>query len=147
MPKAINICCRTAKDITYLGDNEVLISINNPFEPLHPLKLDRNSAKILTLQFPDICAPLEHKGQIYSPMDEKAALKILDFINRNKGKNFYVHCTAGVSRSSAICLYLNLFHGYELKKDFWRFSNPNKWVLGQLIVTRHCPPMFGDEIR
>lgn len=137
---AININANMAGDLTSLPPNTVLISINNPYEDLHSLKLNRDDTKILTLVFPDVCAPFEHKGNTYVPLAENDALKILDFINLNIGKNFLIHCTAGVSRSSAICLYLHLFHGYELRKDFWNLSEPNKFVLGQLIVARHRKP-------
>lgn len=138
MPKATNICAAEAKEIKYLPNNTVLISINEPDGDLYTLKLDRNSSKILTVRFPDITAKIEVKGRLYLPINDEIALNILDFINRNIGKDFIVNCAAGVSRSSAICLYLHLFHGYELKPRFWQLSNPNKYVMGQLIFSRHC---------
>lgn len=132
MPKATNICAGEAGEIKYLPNNTVMISINQEYEPLFRLKLDRNSSKILTLQFNDITAPHD----IFKPMTPEQGLKILDFININKGKDFIIHCAAGVSRSAAICLYLNIMEGYELKKDFWKISRPNPFILGRLMVLR-----------
>ena len=140
MPKAINICAAEAGDIKELPANTVLISINEieARADLSPLQINRDDYRVLTLRFPDITGKKTmHDGSVWYPMGDEIALKILDFINMHNGKNFIVHCAAGVSRSSAICLYLNLFHGYELKPAFWSLSNPNKFILGQLIVSRH----------
>lgn len=145
MPKAINISAAEAKEITELPNNTVLISINNTFREVFPLKLDRNSSKILTVIFDDVTVtgPAKYpNGEIQTKkvIDTKTVLKILDFININRGKNFYIHCHAGVSRSAAICMYLHLMEGYELRKDFWEISNsefwPNPLVLGRLIIER-----------
>jgi predicted protein tyrosine phosphatase len=137
MPKAINISAPEAREITSLPNDTVLISINEEHEDLHPLKLDRNSSRILTVRFTDITSKVEYKGKTLYPIDYDTSLKILDFINRNLGKNFIVHCAAGISRSAAICLYLHIMHQYELKLGFWQKSHPNKMVLGSLIVAKY----------
>ena len=137
MPKATNIPKELAEDIDVLPDNTVLISINEEHEPLYPLKLDRTNPNILTVKFSDITAKREWMGKTIYPINEATTLKILDFINIHKGKDFIIHCAAGVSRSSAIALYLHLFHDYELRENFWNVSHPNKYVLGHLIVTRY----------
>ena len=137
MPKATNICKDEAICLKELPANTVLISINEEHGDLHRLKIDRNTSKVLTVRFTDITAQLENKGLIYNPISDEIALKILDFINFHQGKDFLVHCYAGVSRSSAVCLYLHLFHGYELRENFWSLSEPNRFVIGQLIVSRH----------
>ena len=140
MPKCINICAPEAGDIKYLPNNTVMISINRQNGELFRLKLDRSSSKILTVRFDDITSKYidERTQKIYYPISDETALKILDFIEIHQGKDFIIHCAAGVSRSAAIALYLHLFHGYELKKRFWQTSNPNKYVLGQLIFSRYC---------
>ena len=126
-----------AARIESLDDNSVLISINEEDLPLRKLKLDRNSSKVLTVVFSDVTAKVNVKGLVYNPIDTEQALKILDFVNINKNKNFYVHCAAGVSRSAAICLYLNLVHGHELKPNFWSVSRPNPFVLGKLFILKN----------
>lgn len=136
MPVTQNISAEEARTIKYLPNNSVLISINEEDMDLHPLKLDRNDSRILTLKFSDVTRPCDVHGIKYNPISSDDALKVLDFINLNKDKNFIVHCHAGISRSAAICLYLHIIHGHELKKHFWRLSCPNKYILGQLMVSR-----------
>lgn len=141
--KAINICADEAKEIKYLPNNTVLISINEPWCAPYPLQVDRNSSKVLTVSFPDCTNKIEMLNTFYYPIDSDICLKILDFINLNLGKNIIVHCAAGVSRSAAICLYLHLFHNYELKPHFWSLSKPNPYVLGKLIIKRN-EKIWGD---
>lgn len=136
MLKAINISAYKAAEITKLPPNTVLISINREHAELFDLRLDRKDNRILTLQFSDITTNDEVNGIIFHTLDNLTALKILDFININKDKNFIIHCARGVSRSSAICLYIHLMYGHELKKDYWQKSNPNSMVLGQLFKWR-----------
>ena len=137
MPKATNISCYEAEQIKYLPSNTVLISINEEELPLRKLNLDRQSNKILTVRFNDITAPKEYNGTLIKPINFDTCLKILDFININQGKDFIIHCHAGISRSAAICLYLHIIHGYELKPNFWKTSKPNKFVLGALMINRY----------
>jgi predicted protein tyrosine phosphatase len=140
MPTATNICKNTAKDIFVLPNNTVLISINEEHGEVYPLTVDRLSSKVLTLRFSDVTS--KHTvldGTVHLPINEKQCLQVLDFINIHQGKDFIVHCAAGISRSSAICMYLHLFHGYELKPNFWELSFPNAYVLGKLIITRKKP--------
>ena len=138
MPKAINISAIEAKEIKSLPSNTVLISINQPDEPLVPLKLDRNSSKILTVRFWDICSNREYNGQTITPIDYETCCEILNFIKRHRGQNFVIHCAAGISRSAAICLYLHIIHRYELKPKFYHVSRPNKYVLGYLMFAKFC---------
>jgi len=138
MPKAINFPYSDIRDISELPYNTVLININ-PSDCLMPIKLDKLSSKILTVQFDDVTDNKEYKGEIVKKkLDYDTTLKILDFINIHKGKDIWVNCQAGISRSGAICLYLNLFHNYELKKNYWMVSQPNPFVLGQLIIAKNC---------
>ena len=136
MLKATNINHYVAEEIEELPSDTVLISINEEDEPAWNLKIDRNSNKLLTVKFSDITAKQTIHGRTYSPISQETALKILNFINLNKDKNIIINCTAGISRSGAVALYLHLFHGYELKPNFWKLSMPNKYVLGALILAR-----------
>lgn len=136
---ATNINCYAANDITELPENTVMISVNNVDEPLHPLKLDRKDPRILTVVFPDITKPLDLRnrlgnGKIFYPLSDVDALKILTFIETHKTKNFIVHCSAGISRSGGICLFLNRVYRHELKPNFWHLSHPNPHVLNRLLV-------------
>lgn len=139
MSTAINIPWTDANLLYTLPSDTVLISINNEYEELHRLNLDRSDTnRILTLQFSDITSREfdEFDGRDFNPISEEQALQILNFININKDKNFIIHCSAGISRSAAVALYLHTIHGHELKSNFWNTSRPNRYVIGQLMVMR-----------
>ena len=125
-----------ARDMKYLPTNSVMISINQPDTPLFDLQINRNNGRVLTLQFNDVTAKMEIHGQSYYPITDRDAVEILDFIDKHRGKDFIVHCAAGISRSAAVCLYLNVMEGYELKKNFWQTSRPNPYVMGKLMIAK-----------
>lgn len=52
-------------------------------------------------------------GDTYFPPSEKDAAKIVDFLVKSRGKNFIINCKAGISRSGAICKFLEETLGYE----------------------------------
>lgn len=133
MLKAINIHAPAAESIESLDDNTVLISINNNFEELFPLKLNRNDPKILTVQFDDVTENKYYQGVIFKRrIDKETTLKILGFIEKNKEKNFIINCMAGRSRSGAVAQFISETYGHELKENFWKVSSPNNYVLYML---------------
>lgn len=143
MPFAININAFQAEDIKNLPDDTVMVSINNEYEELFPLNLDRNSPKVCTLQFADINDIVYRNGNPYHPISDEDTYKALKFVNANKDKNFVVHCAAGISRSAGFCLYLHLMHGHILKDNFWKVSHPNAMVLGKLMMFKG---KYGDIV-
>lgn len=134
--KAVNISGRHACLIGNLPDNSALISINDEHRDLYPLKIDRERGNVLTLQFTDIVYPIELSDKEYCPLTVDGALNIINFIDIHRFHNFIVHCAAGISRSAAICLYIHMIYGHELKKRFWALSEPNPHVLGRLLIER-----------
>lgn len=144
MLTATNINCYQAEEITELGDNQVLISISDTFQPVFPLKLDKNSSKVLCVRFDDVTCDHPKGNEPRKAIDGLTALKILDFININKDKHFIVNCGAGISRSAAICMYLHIIHGHKLRDDFWTVqrSRPNQLVLGALMAYRFGRPLL-----
>lgn len=52
-------------------------------------------------------------GDAYFPPSEKDAAKIVDFLVKNRGKNFLINCRKGISRSGAICKFLEETLDYE----------------------------------
>lgn len=139
MNTTYNISAREAGNLKYLDSHSVMISINNTNDPLHDLRLDREDPRILTIVFDDVVNVLTHKGLNYRPISDAEARQMYDFIRLNANKNFIVHCTAGVSRSAAVCLFLNTVFGHVLKEDFWKVSRPNALVLGKLFIAQHEP--------
>ena len=76
-----------------------------------------------------------YKGHLFKAMSEEQAEKCVDFIEKNKGKHFEVHCTAGISRSGAVCQFIfdffneNKCYSEEDFNYFNRHINPNNHVL------------------
>lgn len=63
--------------------------------------------------------------------------KIVDFINLNKDKdNFIIHCSAGISRSGAVALFIHDKFIDCIDKDKFRRENnqilPNLYILNKL---------------
>lgn len=142
MPSAININAFQACDLTDLPPDTVMVSINEQYAPLHPLKISRQDERVLTLQFSDVTGEIENKGNTLLPIGDEDALALVQFAAKHKDKNFLVHCAAGISRSSAVCLYLNRTYGHTLRPDFWRISHPNYYVVGYLTILSQKYPEF-----
>lgn len=76
-----------------IDDDACAISISDPDEPKHIL--DGTADNVLNIDFADD-----------DSMTAEQAEQIVDFINRNIGKNFYIHCSAGKSRSQGVVRYM-----------------------------------------
>lgn len=87
------------------------------------------------------------KGYCYG-LDTKQALDIVEFIRKNLGKDFYIHCRAGHSRSQAVVRYiLDMYDGIVC--DFsTRLENPpiswNQFVLAEL---KNAAFFTGEKMR
>ena len=95
-----------------LPDNIAVISICNTENDEHFFKYD--SSNILNVEFDDVSE--EEQGCI----SVCTAEKIVNFIDDNIGKDFYIHCSAGVSRSQGIARYiLDMYteFDYKTRKD------------------------------
>lgn len=90
---------------------------------------------VLNLDFDDITEDRMYKGHLFKAMSEEQADKCIEFIENNMGKNFDIHCTAGISRSGAICQFIFDFYNKDNvypKSDFEYFNRhirPNNHVL------------------
>jgi predicted protein tyrosine phosphatase len=99
-----------------------------------------NKSNVLILNFNDIEEDVEVSPGIFSrTISNNQSMEIIEFINRNKeiiinGK-CVVHCSAGVSRSGAVGLFINNYFSFD--EDLFRYFNsniiPNKTVLDALI--------------
>jgi predicted protein tyrosine phosphatase len=137
MKKAININKEEAGKIQQLPPKTALISMNEEDIGLYPLQVSGDN--VLRMRFADIRGvhSVQHKGQWYRPMSLDEAHKIMNFIEARKDHDYIVHCAAGISRSSAVCMYIHLIYGHALKPDFWLISDPNPYILGTLISEYH----------
>ena len=85
-------------------------------DELHWFK--ENTDNVLNLEFDDVsCEEYEYKGVKFYGLNEEQAEQIVRFIEENRGKNFYIHCRAGKSRSQAICRYILDVYGEEYGYD------------------------------
>lgn len=99
-----------------------------------------NTDNVLNLEFDDIGEEeLEYKGVLFKGLTDEQAEQIVDFIEKNKGKNWYIHCRAGKSRSCAIGTYIldmygeeNGYYRTESTKRGNALLTPNIFVLTKL---------------
>jgi predicted protein tyrosine phosphatase len=131
MLKCYNISSFEAEKIIVLPTNTALISINDEYSPERKFPFPGH---IFITKFSDLADKKVLENLSFNPISLKQAREMLEFIIENKDKNFIVHCFAGVSRSAAVCLFLNLIFGHQLKDNFWLLSCPNPYVLGKLIT-------------
>lgn len=138
-PKTLNISRPDAR--AFIGaenfpeENVSWISISEP-EDFSSIvsnnKLD--SLPNLKISFWDVCETTTGLwGEIFEPPTKNDAAGIVDFLVKNKGRNILVNCAAGISRSGAVCAFLEKHLGYEWleqgKKRTYKKHGPNKKLL------------------
>jgi predicted protein tyrosine phosphatase len=72
--------------------------------------------------------------ETYRIFHEKDAKKIVDFIEKNEGKTFIIHCEAGISRSGAVGQYMRDFYEWVDKEDF--DNRVEKKIFPNMLVLR-----------
>lgn len=79
----------------------------------------------LTLCFDDIDEP--RRGAI--AFDAEMARRIVEFVDaQSERKTLYVHCTAGISRSAAVAIFISEAHGHECHKPgFGQAVSAGNW--------------------
>lgn len=70
---------------------------------------------------------------VYECFNHKQAAQIIEFIEKNIGKDFYIHCHAGLSRSQAVVMFMlthfNKYYDYTCLNTQNLPKIPNQWVL------------------
>lgn len=94
-------------------EGTVVISISAPGDPA---TLKEGWEDILRLEFDDVVKVPDNMPEIKA-FCQAHVDAIHEFVDRHveAGKNFIVHCDAGVSRSVAVGVFLNEVHGGNLK--------------------------------
>jgi hypothetical protein len=86
----------------------------------------------LKLKFHDLTKPITHwHNDMWLPPSERDAYQIVKFCLEHKGKNIIANCAAGVSRSGAICQFLEEELGYDWG-DNKQYSCPNRLLVQML---------------
>ena len=76
------------------------------------------SNNVLNLEFDDIDEDeIVWNKRIFKGINNKQAKQIVNFIELHKGKDFYISCRAGKSRSQGICRYILDMYGKEYGYD------------------------------
>ena len=105
----------------------VIISITSPNSSF-PL-LQEGWSDILRLSFDDI----DHEdGQNYIIFSDSQAEEILDFAIKNIDKDLFVNCDAGISRSTAIVVALELIFNSNDVSDSYKYQHHNKYVKNKI---------------
>lgn len=101
----------------------------------------RNHPNVLNLEFDDVTHDLEWHGHIFKAMTEQQAREAYEFIQKNLGRDFYVHCRAGVSRSAAISDFIttNYPEMYRARMSELVQHKPNQRVFGLLTICHNTP--------
>ncbi len=103
----------------------VCISITEPIGPYRRqdvARIPKGYADLLRVQFQDYDSLKKHPEDavLFSPT---LAARIARFARKHRGKNFIIHCAAGISRSGAVAeALLQAFPEYE-DRGWPRFPN------------------------
>lgn len=144
--KTLNIPRRTAfefiGDENFSRENLAWLSIGEPFcaESFVYNKYLEGSPH-LRIAFWDTCEPVEGLwGEIFEPPTKEQAAEIVDFLEKNRGRNILVNCAAGISRSGAVCAFLEKHFGYEWmeagKRRTYKKHGPNLKLLE--LMENYC---------
>jgi predicted protein tyrosine phosphatase len=105
------------------------ISIVSPSSRDEPHYFQSDHANVLNLEFDDADTSMvdacSGAGCDIHLFDYDDARKVIEFIKANKDKShFFIHCTAGVSRSGAV----GFFTRQLLKSDYQEFTKQNPHI-------------------
>lgn len=84
----------------------------------------REHDNVINLKFDDVEEDLDYKGYHFKTINEKQAEDLYKFIEKNLGKNFYIHCKAGKSRSQAVFSYIQSMYPNLYKDCVYNIQNP-----------------------
>lgn len=104
-----------------------------------------NSDTVINLDFHDIESyALPGDGRVKGMSDEQAK-SLFEFIKRNLGKHFFIHCAAGVSRSQGVAKFItDIYHDLYPKETALREDNPCDFP--NLHVVSLLKHLYFDEI-
>lgn len=110
---------------------------SSTFDLLNKHWFKNNTDNILNIDFDDIDNETKIVNEyVIKGITDEQAIEIVKFIAKNIDKDFYIHCTAGKSRSKAICQYISDVykdHEWEDNPENLRNGVWNNFVYGKLI--------------
>jgi hypothetical protein len=116
-------------------DINAWISINEPGFPHTESKVFDRLNNVLKICFWDVVSPVPIIGtnEVAMPPTDEDAKLIVDFILDSKGKNMYVNCKAGKSRSAAVCQFLQDMLGYNWNEYYKKRAEPNPVLYKKMV--------------
>ena len=117
------------------SDNVAIISINTythwngQFEeetPFDKFEDFTNNKNLLKLWFDDVSEPTTWNGMEDKLFNADDARKVVEFIKEKQDNvdTFIVHCTAGISRSGAVGMFIKDYFGCEIESENSLMPNP-----------------------
>lgn len=91
---------------------------------------------ILELYFEDISEYMEDYQDKYTLFNVEMAYKLIEFVNKNKFDEIVIHCSAGISRSSALMICVSRILGlHSIEKEICKSGRfyPNKLVIQEFM--------------
>ena len=92
--------------------------------------------RVCNVKFDDLKEDREYQGHMFKTITEEQADKIVDFIERNLGKHFLIHCRAGASRSQGVYRFMmDMYPSYYtpcIENDLNPCLTPNAEVVRKL---------------
>jgi len=75
----------------------------------------------------------------FKDITPEQAEQLVDFVDKHKGKNIYVHCLRGTSRSGAVDKFLEDFYGYKRPstKNTKGYSKEVYQALQEAYIRKH----------
>lgn len=97
---------------------------------------------VLTLFFWDLERPMRGYSELFT---EDMADEVLDYFDLkiNNGKDWLIHCTAGISRSGAIASFLR----EQLNINYREFMDKNPRVNPNMLVLRTLRNKFNERVK
>lgn len=134
-PSRIRVLSRNAIEAMHKYEyNDYAISFTDPHEKLAKI-FGIQDFHVLRVQVYDVDVPLtDWNGDVYYPLTDSDAKKIAKFVKKNwDSMNFlFVHCEAGISRSSGCA---GAIAKYYFGDDEYYFKNysPNRLIYRKML--------------
>lgn len=106
-------------------------------------KYDLSIDNFLQVKMWDIENDIIQNDYFYEKPSDEELLKIIRFVNKYKDKNiFMIHCSAGISRSGAVAMFIRDKFFDEI--DNVIFNMENKHILPNLYILKKLKELDND---
>lgn len=102
----------TDENVETLNDKAFISIVGTP-DVTTALEIDmtehwfkENHNNVINLNFDDVSEDFMYKGALCKALSDEQAKELVAFIENNIGKEFYIHCLAGISRSRGVAKFI-----------------------------------------